>query len=674
MARSKRRAQKKPDISIIITAHREGALAGVTANSARKAIAFAATSLGLESNSAWGNDLRKLVGKLGFDQSEGAGHYHKARRFIFPLFSAAHYRRTNKLDATVSDMEAFLRYVTYDLPAGTPPGPLFSPEYYLEELTRLGLPLPKRDEPPFLHWLYQRAPEQISPCPAYSNEDYLQLNPDIAAFPGGPFEHFLLHGIHEGRRFSRLTVVATNAVAMPLDDGKPRILQFCETLSAAAPVDGGLSEMRAFFDSGCLDKTVLAAVEDEPDIGGINSLIHSMIPPWHDQAYVDYSRVAHLVPTSPVDNLVLMPFCKMGGADFVAGVLTQTLNRNGTTLVLRTDSDDWERPDWFPPEVETIDLSAELVAMSDVMRMRTLYELIVRLRPKAVFNVNSRLAFDTFKRYGERLSLLTRLYAYYFCADRTPDGVEVGYPVWYFSNILPFLSGALIDNATLANQLIERFSLSGGLRDKVRTIYTPAMSPISKTTVAERQVCSASKRRRKRVLWAGRLDTQKRFGLVQSIARRMPRVDFDCWGKAVLDAPPDVSDLPPNLKLHEPFKIFDDLPLEDADGWLYTSDWDGIPTILIELAALGVPIVASAVGGVPELIDETTGWPMDAEATVTEYVDTIQAMLDDPEARVSRASSLQERARRLHSTETYSNAVSSLIPNKRKTQNGTIEA
>ena len=49
MARSKRRAQKKPDISIIITAHREGALAGVTANSARKAIAFAATSLGLTS-------------------------------------------------------------------------------------------------------------------------------------------------------------------------------------------------------------------------------------------------------------------------------------------------------------------------------------------------------------------------------------------------------------------------------------------------------------------------------------------------------------------------------------------------------------------------------------------------------------------------------------------------
>ena len=72
------------------------------------------------------------------------------------------------------------------------------------------------------------------------------------------------------------------------------------------------------------------------------------------------------------------------------------------------------------------------------------------------------------------------------------------------------------------------------------------------------------------------------------------------------------------------------LPFETADGWLYTSAWDGRPTILIELGALGVPIVASADGGVPGLINGETGWPVAGDAGSQEYVRALREMIDNP--------------------------------------------
>ena len=43
-------------------------------------------------------------------------------------------------------------------------------------------------------------------------------------------------------------------------------------------------------------------------------------------------------------------------------------------------------------------------------------------------------------------------------------------------------------------------------------------------------------------------------------------------------------------------------------------------TTIIELGVLGMPIVASAVGGIPELVDETTGWLVDPFDDVDQFV------------------------------------------------------
>ena len=54
--------------------------------------------------------------------------------------------------------------------------------------------------------------------------------------------------------------------------------------------------------------------------------------------------------------------------------------------------------------------------------------------------------------------------------------------------------------------------------------------------------------------------------------------------------------------------------MRDADAVALASvvardgDRDGLPVVLVEAAALGVPLIATPVSGIPELVDSTTGW------------------------------------------------------------------
>jgi glycosyltransferase involved in cell wall biosynthesis len=417
-----------------------------------------------------------------------------------------------------------------------------------------------------------------------------------------------------------------------------------------------VTETRSFLASQEFDELVSRAAALDPDVGRIVASDKSYCPPFYDKDYSRLRDAIEAIPSGDYEYVILMPAGRMGGADLVAAMVARALSTGGRTLILRTDDSTWDRQDWYPPDVPNIDVSVCILAVQDPPR--ALYSLLSFLRPAKIININSRLGLDTFMRYGSRLAIQMRLYAYFFCADHDENGIESGYPVWYFSHIFNSLTAAIFDARDLSRTLTHRFRIPPEDMSKMRVIYTPSnlgarQEPLTRS-VRERAT------ERRSVFWAGRLDRQKRFDLVVSVAREMPDVDFSCWGKAVLDPPPDLGRLPANLKLHAPFKDYSDLPLADCDLWLYTSSWDGLPTILIELGALGIPIAASAAGGVPELIDESTGWlfPIDAESGLV--ASTIRTILADDAARYARARALQERVRARHDFSTFSEEIRSI--------------
>jgi glycosyltransferase involved in cell wall biosynthesis len=86
-----------------------------------------------------------------------------------------------------------------------------------------------------------------------------------------------------------------------------------------------------------------------------------------------------------------------------------------------------------------------------------------------------------------------------------------------------------------------------------------------------------------------------------------------------------------------------EIPLREADVWLYTSGWDGVPSQLLEVAMTGIPIVGSLVGGTGEVLSEDDAWPVSEGDVAAAYATAIRAALADPEEARRRALALRER-------------------------------
>jgi glycosyltransferase involved in cell wall biosynthesis len=72
-------------------------------------------------------------------------------------------------------------------------------------------------------------------------------------------------------------------------------------------------------------------------------------------------------------------------------------------------------------------------------------------------------------------------------------------------------------------------------------------------------------------------------------------------------------------------------------------DRDGLPVALIEAAAMGVPMVATAVSGIPELVDATVGHLVPAD-DVAAFASALRESLQAPQAeRVTRVRRARQR-------------------------------
>jgi glycosyltransferase involved in cell wall biosynthesis len=383
----------------------------------------------------------------------------------------------------------------------------------------------------------------------------------------------------------------------------------------------------------------------------------------------------HARTYGPMRHWIALPFLSTGGAEMVALNLCRALwelRPDQSILLLITD-----RP--FISEHMVIPAGVLMLRLDDYLTDDTSYarkqallrDLLIAARPHCFHNINSEVAWHLILEEGERLQRYTRLFASIFAFQFKPDRItKLGYAASFLKKGMPYLSGLLSDNARFVVDAAEEYALTPQERSRMHVLYQPCRllggpdEEVGRLRLVRRKADLTKRGRsqhgRPEVLWAGRLDSEKRIDLFLDVVRRCDFADFHVFGQVVLANGLALPDLP-NLTYEGPFTS----PLEwldrfDFDAFIFTSLWEGMPNILIEVGTLGIPVIAPTVGGVGELITTDTGYPLVEQPTVEDYAEALKDIVDNPLDALRRSEQLLDLVSERHSWEHFVAAVAAV--------------
>ena len=429
--------------------------------------------------------------------------------------------------------------------------------------------------------------------PEFDAQAYFSAYPDVKESGLHPLIHFLTIGKAEGR---------SAGPARRLTDLAGKAIQSAAALEPSILLDTALDEPR-LLDYGYAGKSWRG-------LTGWRKLFESL--------------------QSPYTHMVFVPWLVRGGADLAAvNAFKAITEKHGlaSTLIVLTDFERKDSLEWLPEGAHIRILSDYGTNLDRLERMQMLEALILAVRPRAVLNVNSGACWELIVQRGSALRKATQLYAFLFCRDFNGKGQAAGYSDTHFKEALPYLTKVYFDNTGFLNELSNDFGVPASLRSKMVPLYQPIkpLPDICHTTASQRSNA---------VIWAGRFSAQKNVDLLLEIVSGAPELAFDVYGYG--DSPfqermEEAESHMPNLTLKGGFASTSALPLQNYVAFLYTSLWDGLPLTLAEIASSGIPMVASAVGGIPELVTPESGWLIQAVEDPQAYIDALRAIHADPE-------------------------------------------
>lgn len=120
---------------------------------------------------------------------------------------------------------------------------------------------------------------------------------------------------------------------------------------------------------------------------------------------------------------------------------------------------------------------------------------------------------------------------------------------------------------------------------------------------------AARMRSNNRFLWASRLVTQK-FPIMlvllsEILSQRCPSIVIDIYGGANKDpdsVDPAIFEGCRNLNYVGPYDDFQTIDTSRYDGFVYTTMYDGLPNVVLEAMASGLPVIAPECDGLPDVV------------------------------------------------------------------------
>jgi glycosyltransferase involved in cell wall biosynthesis len=496
------------------------------------------------------------------------------------------------------------------------------------------------------HFLENGRDKGLSPHPDFSMTEYVDRYPNKTSpkKARNPFLFWLKHGRAAG----------------DIADPAPRINRIAPVLGLPAEEVADLiaerrRDLQQRFRTGRLGEVFARAAEIEPLIGATWTEIANphLIPlsrrvvvdeicaiyHAHEAAGFRRARVVLVTDQPRWDGVRRMQ-------DHLTHALAGHIDPREIVVISTGDSTDVPAGR-FPDGVRQIDFAGFAPGLPRDRAMHALVMLLRTFHADAVVNVDSRLLYDAMRSYGRALAATERVFLCFSCNEQTAMGTWDGWSLSHFYRTFDDVAGVITDSDYLARDLTETYHVGEQGRERLHVFRAPADANVP--VVSE---SPASPGRRPQVFWAGRWDRQMGSGLFLAVARLMPDVDFRMWSESVPTLDHDTEALD-NVRLEGTYAHLSEMPLAEADVWLYTSGWGGVPTRLLEVAVTGIPIVGSLVGGTGEVLDEADAWPVSEGAEAAAYAAAIRAVLADPGDSRRRALALRERLLRERSEKAF---------------------
>jgi Glycosyl transferases group 1 len=333
----------------------------------------------------------------------------------------------------------------------------------------------------------------------------------------------------------------------------------------------------------------------------------------------------------------------------------QQLNGCDDTLVIATDDTNMSVPNTLSAGIPLRNLSSSQLDLSVPDRIEVSTALIYHMQPAAVLNFNSSTLWQTIEERGPALARVTRLFTYVLDRTRAPSDPINGLTERHFRNCFPYLTRIYADNASLIELLIDTYEVPNNLRERFRVVYNPLRTAL--TTPQSESLSHPEGASACCVLWRAGSAPDSVSSIISELGRQYSGVVFDVYACGELDSAGSfANNVPANVRPKGRMSSVDDIQFDRYFAILYVTSQEGLPNLVVEAAGCGLPIVAPKMGGICELIDDETGWPV-GEGLAAKYIQALRQIREDPIEVARRVANMLTLVRNRHTWDHYLEAL-----------------
>lgn len=343
--------------------------------------------------------------------------------------------------------------------------------------------------------------------------------------------------------------------------------------------------------------------------------------PWYNSQNIlpgiKYTQLIQSFSRQP-DTLMFVPHLIKGGADMLFINYPNELAKlhpEWHIAALQTEAKESVWRDKLSKDIDFVDIFKLFQDLDIDTQYRLLATLVTQNHIKRIIIGNSQLAYDFVSKYQTLIKRLdVAIYCFAFGEEFDEEGRLWGHIHTGIPRIYPVVHRIITDNQNTVNKLEHEYAFG---RSKFRVHYQPTTVTVRDPVVRDHKPL--------KILWASRVCKQKRPDILKKVSNLLDPTEFtfDAYGQLEEGLTSDYFSNS-HVTYRGAFNGITTLPTNQYDVFLYTSEGDGVPNVLQEMTASGLPIVASNVGGIREfVITDKTGILIEDHNNIEDYAAAI---------------------------------------------------